>query len=323
MDKLFIDSKLILLKILGRTFNYLGVSNRITYLLIYKRIHQIQKDRILKISGNFINNYIEKKSFSKNVKENEYIWIMWWQGIDKAPDIVQSCVRSVIKNNPQKQVVIITQNNINKYIRLPSHIIDKFQNDLIKMAGFSDIVRMSLLSEYGGMWIDSTVLCTKKIPENWFTSSFFSCKSNDIYKFPQFIPLMRWSAFLIASDGNSELINFCKEFYYDYWKHEDSTIVYHLIDYIIDIGYSHVRSIKDEVDQVTINNEGLFDLADMINQGGNSYEILKDDNNYLFKLSYKFSSKKLNSDNNMYREILERYKGDCSDNNRVDKTDSE
>lgn len=309
MRNIFIKIELIFLKLFGRLFRILNISNRITYLLIYRIIHRIEKKRIYNVSRNFIDSYSEKNISIKTNKNSNYIWIMWWQGIENAPEIVKACVQSVIKNNPQKNIIIITQKNLGQYITLPNYILDKFNNGSIQMPGFSDIVRMTLLSDYGGMWVDATVLCTHEIPEVWFNNSFYSCRSDNVYEFPQFIPLMRWSAFLISSNGDSAVIDFCKEFYYDYWKHENSTIVYHLIDYIIEIGYERFSCIREEIDAINLNNVKLFEMVKLFD--GNSVDSsLSDNNNYLFKLSYKLGPKKLNMDNELYRSIVKKYKGE-------------
>ena len=40
------------------------------------------------------------------------------------------------------------------------NIEEKFEKGKIGMAHFSDLLRISLLAKWGGMWIDSTALCT-------------------------------------------------------------------------------------------------------------------------------------------------------------------
>ena len=54
----------------------------------------------------------------------------------------------------------LTKNNFKQYIELPDYIEKKFEKGKISMAHFSDLLRISLLAKWGGMWIDSTALCT-------------------------------------------------------------------------------------------------------------------------------------------------------------------
>ena len=43
---------------------------------------------------------------------------------------------------------------------MPDYITDKWQRGIIGNAHFSDLLRLELLIEKGGYWIDATVLCT-------------------------------------------------------------------------------------------------------------------------------------------------------------------
>ena len=75
---------------------------------------------------------------------------MWYQGIETAPPIVLSCMQSIIQNRKKHPVIIISKYNLEKYIKLPSYIMDKFINNIFSITHFSDIIRMALLSKYGG-----------------------------------------------------------------------------------------------------------------------------------------------------------------------------
>ncbi len=105
-------------------------------------------------------------------KYKDVIWQCWWQGVDNAPDIVKKCFESV-KKFSGKEVIVIDNNNYDKYIKIPEHIMNKFEKGVISFAHFSDYIRCLLLSTYGGTWIDSTVLLTDKMPEVIFKQDFF------------------------------------------------------------------------------------------------------------------------------------------------------
>lgn len=114
-----------------------------------------------------------KKKYSNILKEISWnkenlepvpkrIWICWFQGEENAPDIVKICIASVRKNFSEYNIVVITEKNISEYIEIPQYIKEKRDKGLIKSAHYSDIVRLKLLNQYGGIWLDSTVLCTSK-----------------------------------------------------------------------------------------------------------------------------------------------------------------
>ena len=107
-----------------------------------------------------------------NIDEESPVWMMWCQGIKKAPPIILSCIQSVIENRANHPVIIITKYNLIKYIKLPSYILQKFKKGMFDIIHFSDIVRMALLHKYGGYWIDSTYLLTAPFVN--YNTSFYT-----------------------------------------------------------------------------------------------------------------------------------------------------
>ena len=89
--------------------------------------------------------------------ENGPIWTFWWQGEQAMPPIVRICYQSLLRNAGTHPVHLITKENIDKYIEFPSHIMKKVRNGHITLTHFSDILRMCLLYQYGGLWMDATI----------------------------------------------------------------------------------------------------------------------------------------------------------------------
>ncbi|MBT8922009.1 capsular polysaccharide synthesis protein, partial [Lactobacillus delbrueckii subsp. bulgaricus] len=88
------------------------------------------------------------------------IWWCWLQGEDKAPRVTKTGLASLRRNLPDYDLRVVTWDNINDYVDLPQVIYNKFEAGWISGAQFSDILRLALLSEYGGFWVDSTVYCS-------------------------------------------------------------------------------------------------------------------------------------------------------------------
>ena len=61
-----------------------------------------------------------------NLEVNNPIWVYWKQGLDQAPEIVKSCINS-IKQNADTKVIIITDDNVEQYVKFPSYIIEKLE----------------------------------------------------------------------------------------------------------------------------------------------------------------------------------------------------
>ena len=93
-------------------------------------------------------------------KSNDVVWFGWLQGIDNAPDLVKVCYWSQKNHIQDKTFIDISYTNYKEYVSLPDFIIDKYEKKIIPAAHFSDLLRLELLIQHGGTWIDSTVLCT-------------------------------------------------------------------------------------------------------------------------------------------------------------------
>lgn len=134
--------------------------------LTYKYICRLSHDLTYKP---IINSSISKKMDKIN------IWIYWAQGLEEAPIFVQKNIQHTLSILSEYSIHIVTLNNITKYISLPDFVWDKYHSNIISEAHFSDIVRLSLLYNYGGLWLDSTVYVrANKLPEYITDRDFFA-----------------------------------------------------------------------------------------------------------------------------------------------------
>lgn len=137
------------------------------------------------------------------------IWIFWSQGEEDAPMLVRKCIGSWKRHNPNWTVKVICAEDLNEF--------DKkiFENDLGKGMSLnhqSDLLRVYLLSLYGGVWVDATLFCNEPL-DNWLPnysiSGFFA-----FYAPGKDREIASW---LIASEqGHVITTKFYTEFK-DYW----------------------------------------------------------------------------------------------------------
>ena len=126
-----------------------------------------------------IRKYKEKCQFdfSDIVREkDEKIWVFWWSGEKEAPEIVKACIKSIRRNSKGHEVILLNKDNYSNYIKMPEYILEKRDRGTMLLANFSDILRLSLLAAYGGIWIDATVFISQPIPERVFTDIFYTAK---------------------------------------------------------------------------------------------------------------------------------------------------
>lgn len=172
---------------------------------------------------------IEKKYTQFNLLstcQKKRIWVCWLQGIKAAPLIVQKCFQSLKDNLNGREIILITDENYKDYIQFPPEIQQKIDNGIIKGAHMTDLLRLELLSKYGGTWIDATVYCSSSnIPEYMLDSDLFMFQCLKPGRDGHANIISNW---FITASPNNKLLFFEKELLYEYWRKNNT-----LIDYFI------------------------------------------------------------------------------------------
>lgn len=112
---------------------------------------------------NIIKKYKEASTGKSPIDKTCPIWICWWQGEANMPDIVKVCYASAKHHAGQHPVILITEQNYQEYATMPDYILQKVKNHEISLTHFSDMLRINLLKEHGGIWADSTLLFTRDV----------------------------------------------------------------------------------------------------------------------------------------------------------------
>lgn len=156
--------------------------------------------------------------------EKEYIWQCWLQGVEQAPPLVRNCLDSVQRYKlPHQEVVVVTERNFSDYVQLPPAILAKRAAGKIGAAHFSDILRVFLLEQYGGYWIDATCLLTDTFPERIRQESFFMYHSHGEFAYTQI------QSCFIRSEAGHYLIRAWRQVLEAYWASEPRLIHYFLL----------------------------------------------------------------------------------------------
>ena len=209
--------------------NALNSRARIAFRIKNKRVYA---EYAMTIKYKFLEKkYTEKidkgVDVCKKRSKNNVIWMCWLQGIDNAPPLIQSCVRSIrtAAKNSNYEVILLSEETISNYIELPEYIIKKRGKGSIGPAHYTDIIRTELLCKYGGGWIDCTVLCTAEIIPNYIVNSklfFFQDINWGNIDQPSSI-LSNW---LIFSESNNPILLLTRDLLFEYWKEYDFPVHY-------------------------------------------------------------------------------------------------
>ncbi|MCE2196181.1 capsular polysaccharide synthesis protein [Streptococcus thermophilus] len=265
-----------------------------------------------RISKNYQKLYRQYRAIIENgVAENlvstksNIVWTCWFQGEQSAPDLVRACINSIRKNMPNHRVIIITNENIRDYTDFPEYIWNKFESGNISFAHFSDLLRVELLCNHGGIWMDSTILCTQQVDFEQFIEGrpLFLFKQLDlIRKDEQEIISSSW---LISSDSNNKILLLTRLLLWEYWKENN-----YLIDYFtfhLFLTMSARRYVKEWSEIPLYNNHTphvmFFELEKQFDE--KRWKILSSQSPF-HKLNHHLDYNNL-SDQSLYHHILKEY----------------
>ena len=98
---------------------------------------------------------MQKKDFDQLMVKKMCIFTYWNEV--KHPHLVTRCLKSWAKHMPECEIHIYNTNTVPTDLDLPENWRD------LSHAFFTDILRLSLLSKYGGIWMDATILLNKPL----------------------------------------------------------------------------------------------------------------------------------------------------------------
>lgn len=255
----------------------------------------LYKDRLLLewLHENFKDIDISCKSYMhEEVPRNDdvhYIWI-YWDNPNKMPLVVKQCVDSILLKNKNSKVNIISEENVNDFVEIPPIIRKKYKQGIISKTHFSDVVRVSLLLKYGGVWVDATLYMVHSIPECIWKKQFYTVtpKLETPYKV---ISHGRWAVFFLACQPGSELMRLTLMMMIEYWNKYDELFDYLWIDYFWAYFQKRSGSIAKLFSSVPSNNLHCLDINLAQAYSENNLEaLINRDDTLFYKLSYKFSS---------------------------------
>ena len=156
------------------------------------------------------------------------IFILWLQGWNNAKWLNQQVAESWRINNPDWNIHLIDLNNLKDYVTDIDYLYDPRKQ--ITPQAKSDIIRLSLLKNHGGIWADATMLCMQPL-DHWINEAV---EPSGIWMYhgtgggmPKEVGPASW---FIVSKKENYMIRKWKEICDHYWKTLDSTNNYFWMD---------------------------------------------------------------------------------------------
>lgn len=171
------------------------------------------------------------------------IFLLWLQGWQNATWLNKQVAESWEINNPEWKVHYIDFNNLKDYVNDIDYIYDINKN--ISPQAKSDIIRLSLLKNHGGVWADATMLCMQPL-DNWVYDAiepvgFWMYHGNGAGMDKENGP----ASWFIISEKNSYNINKWKEYCDMYWKIYNSAHKYFWMDILFKYLFNNDDKFKE------------------------------------------------------------------------------
>ena len=265
----------------------------------------------------FIRRYLEQtlkpvlEQYSADDNLGSYspdapIWVCWWTGAENAPSLVKRCIRSIRENAGSRPVHFITGKNYTDFLQIPSFMLDKVEAKQMGLAHLADYIRVKLLAEFGGLWLDATIFCSDTVPESCFDIPFFTCKS------PRqdcgYVSELRWVTFCLGGWKGSVFFRFMADAFERYWQESPRAIDYLFFDYIIELVYNELPVLRQLIDAVPENNLHRDDLQAAMNAAlpAAEFDSVLHSDTTLYKLSWRetYSLQDSNGDDSVYSLLL-------------------
>lgn len=138
------------------------------------------------------------------------VFCYWGQGFENAPAIVQACHRRMIQLHGAENVVSLHDGNLQEFVKMPSDVHENGKNN---RTAFSDLLRVALLAQNGGMWVDATVFCRENLYE-----VLPDIRGGGYFAFSQIGRKARISSWFMYSDRNHYIPALLEKAMLIYWQ---------------------------------------------------------------------------------------------------------
>lgn len=248
-------------------------------------------------------HYIDTIDFSRFEKTHTHcnkVWVCWFQGMESAPFVVQKCYESMQRNLKNKEIILLTDDNIKDFVEFPDYIWERYNSGCFTKTHFTDLLRLELLIKYGGYWIDSTVLMTGDIPQYISNSELFLFQNLKPGLDGEAVGISSW--FISASTNNKLLIT-VRELMYEYWRRNRKLIDYFLIHNFIRMAMEKFPEEEERMVKAPNSTPHIL-LLDMFKPFDSfKYEAMKQMTS-IHKLAYKRSEEDMSKKGTYFYEII-------------------
>ena len=245
------------------------------------------------------------KSYTANLLAKEQtrsnkVWVCWLQGMENAPELVQKCWQSLQRQLADREIVLLTEDNYKDYVTFPVHIQEKIDSGIISRTHFSDLLRLELLINHGGTWIDATVLCTDTPPAYMLDS--------DLFLFQNLKPgldghCLSISSWFMTACTNHPILLLTRHLLYTYWQDHNDMVDYFLIHDFFQLAIEAYPELWKQVIPFSNATPHILLLRIFDSYDPQLWSTVTSQTP-IHKLSYKFPKEQLQTPNSYYAHII-------------------
>ena len=214
------------------------------------------------------------------------IWTCWFQGRDEAPDLVKRCLTSWERENPDWEVRCLDSRTVGRYLDIREYV--DLDCQAITAASLSDIIRIFLLHEYGGAWVDATLYCNRPL-DDWLPGAmgtgFFAFDAPAADRM-----LASW--FLACEPGNGIVAKWatrCAEYWRNRDQSEDYFWFHHQFSELLEVD-PEARAEWEVVPLISADGAHFFQTYDAMYQPASEWAHKINWTTPVFKLTHRISS---------------------------------
>ena len=141
---------------------------------------------------------------------NRTIWFLWLQGLSSAADIIKMCLHSSRRENPDWNVVVLDETNLDQYTDIP---LDAEIKSRLSANWYANLIRLNLLNKNGGVWVDATCYCIQPL-DLWLTPNLHA----HLFMFQNRGDDRAFGSWFIASHRDNYLLQATYKALIQYWS---------------------------------------------------------------------------------------------------------
>lgn len=251
--------------------------------------------RLKKKYGRYLRDRLDVSPGTCEGQEN--VWVCWLQGLNNAPVLVRRCIESMSENLPNRQITIVTSQNLSDYVTLPVVVLDKWKAGIISNTHFSDILRNQLLIEHGGLWMDSTVLLSGQMPDyvDFGPLFMFRHMNRDDVTFT-------YNNWFIRSYKENGTLSTLQALLFRYWEENNRLADYFLWHLMMTMVINAAPQVERSIIPVSDDLPEQLSFVLFDEYDANKWALLKSLST-IHKLSNKYSSKDTSQTGTFFEEL--------------------